>query len=306
MAQFLMRRMMQGLLVILGVTLVVFVATRLIGDPVQMMLPLSASAEQRAAFSQQIGLDQPIDVQFASFVGDLLRLDFGDSLWQRRPALDIVLAKLPKTLQLIAAGFGFAVLAGIPLGALAAVRPDGLLDRIIVSLSLIGLSVPQFWLGLILVMVFAVNLGLFPTSGSGSLAHIVLPAVTLGIPSMARIMMLTRSSVINELNQQYVRTARARGLPFRRILFSHAMRNVLVPVLTLTGWEVISAWAGYTVVVETVFAWPGLGMTAMSAISHNDLFLLQAIVFVVAVGIVIVSILLDALYKLIDPRIDLA
>ncbi|WP_138466661.1 ABC transporter permease [Poseidonocella sp. HB161398] len=306
MAKFLVNRLVQGMLVILGVTLVVFVATRLVGDPVQMMLPLSASAEQRAAFSQELGLDQPIGTQFLSFAADLLRFDFGDSLWQRRPALDIVLAKLPKTLQLIAAGFGFAVAFGIPLGALAAVRPDGLLDRIIVSVSLIGLSVPQFWLGLILVMVFAVNLGLFPTSGSGSLAHIVLPAVTLGIPSMARIMMLTRSSVIAELNQQYVRTARARGLPFRRILFGHTMRNILVPVLTLTGWEVISAWAGYTVVVETVFAWPGLGMTAMNAINHSDMFLLQAIVFVVAVGIVLVSILLDALYKLIDPRIDLA
>ncbi|MBE3638162.1 ABC transporter permease [Mangrovicoccus algicola] len=306
MAQFLIRRALQGMLVILGVTLVVFVATRMVGDPVQMMLPLSASAEQRAAFSQQLGLDQPLGTQFLAFVGDLLRFDFGDSLWQRRPAIEIVLTKLPRTLELIAAGFGFAVILGVPLGALAAMRPDGLWDRIIVSLSLIGLSVPQFWLGLILVMVFAVGLGLFPTSGSGSLSHLVLPALTLGIPSMARIMMLTRSSVIAELNQQYVRTARARGLPFAHILFGHAMRNALVPVLTLAGWEVISAWAGYTVVVETVFAWPGLGMTAMGAINHSDMFLLQAIVFVVALGIVLVSLLLDLLYKLIDPRIDLA
>ncbi|AVW93065.1 ABC transporter permease [Celeribacter baekdonensis] len=288
---------------VLGVTIVVFVATRMIGDPAQVMLPLSATDAQRAAFEQQFGLDRPMDAQFISFVGDLMRFDFGESLWQRRSALEVVLEKLPKTLELIGVGLLLATVVGIPLGALAAVRPDGLFDRIVVGLSLTGLSVPQFWLGLLLIMVFAVGLGWVPTFGSGSLAHMILPALTLAVPSMARIMMLVRSSVINELNQQYVRTAKARGMPFGRVLFQHAMRNALVPVLTLVGWEVISAWAGYTVVVETVFAWPGLGFTAMKAINHSDLFLLQAIVFVVAVGIVLVNIGLDVLFKLIDPRI---
>jgi len=275
----------------------------MIGDPAQVMLPLSATDAQRAAFEQQFGLDRPLDAQFISFVGDLMRFDFGESLWQRRSALDVVLEKLPKTLELIGVGLLLATVIGIPLGALAAVRPDGLFDRIVVGLSLTGLSVPQFWLGLLLIMVFAVGLGWVPTFGSGSFAHMILPAITLAVPSMARIMMLVRSSVINELNQQYVRTAKARGMPFGRVLFQHAMRNALVPVLTLVGWEVISAWAGYTVVVETVFAWPGLGFTAMKAINHSDLFLLQAIVFVVAVGIVLVNIGLDVLFKLIDPRI---
>ncbi|EKE71247.1 ABC transporter permease [Celeribacter baekdonensis B30] len=288
---------------VLGVTIVVFVATRMIGDPAQVMLPLSATDAQRAAFEQQFGLDRPLDAQFISFVGDLMRFDFGESLWQRRAALEVVLEKLPKTLELIGVGLLLATVVGIPLGALAAVRPDGLFDRVVVGLSLTGLSVPQFWLGLLLIMVFAVGLGWVPTFGSGSLAHMILPAITLAVPSMARIMMLVRSSVINELNQQYVRTAKARGMPFGRVLFQHAMRNALVPVLTLVGWEVISAWAGYTVVVETVFAWPGLGFTAMKAINHSDLFLLQAIVFVVAVGIVLVNIGLDVLFKLIDPRI---
>ncbi|SDF28785.1 peptide/nickel transport system permease protein [Celeribacter baekdonensis] len=303
MGTFILRRSLQGFLVVLGVTIVVFVATRMIGDPAQVMLPLSATDAQRAAFEQQFGLDRPLDAQFISFVGDLMRFDFGESLWQRRSALDVVLEKLPKTLELIGVGLLLATVIGIPLGALAAVRPDGLFDRIVVGLSLTGLSVPQFWLGLLLIMVFAVGLGWVPTFGSGSLAHMILPAITLAVPSMARIMMLVRSSVINELNQQYVRTAKARGMPFGRVLFQHAMRNALVPVLTLVGWEVISAWAGYTVVVETVFAWPGLGFTAMKAINHSDLFLLQAIVFVVAVGIVLVNIGLDVLFKLIDPRI---
>ncbi|SDW79683.1 ABC transporter permease [Celeribacter indicus] len=303
MGTFILRRAFQGLLVVLGVTIVVFVATRLIGDPAKVMLPLSASDAQRAAFEAQFGLDRPMGEQFFSFIGDLLTFDFGDSMWQRRPALDVVTGKLPKTLELIAAGLLLAAVVGIPLGALAAIRPDGIFDRGIVGLSLLGLSVPQFWLGLLLIMVFAVSLGWLPTSGTGSPAHLVLPAVTLAVPAMARIMMLVRSSVINELNQQYVRTAKARGLPFLRVLFRHAMRNTLVPVLTLTGWEVISAWAGYTVVVETVFAWPGLGLTAMKAIDQSDLFLLQAIVFVVAVGIVLVNIALDVVFKLIDPRI---
>ncbi|WP_254679325.1 ABC transporter permease [Celeribacter baekdonensis] len=303
MGTFILRRSLQGFLVVLGVTIVVFVATRMIGDPAQVMLPLSATDAQRAAFEQQFGLDRPMDAQFISFVGDLMRFDFGESLWQRRSALEVVLEKLPKTLELIGVGLLLATVVGIPLGALAAVRPDGLFDRIVVGLSLTGLSVPQFWLGLLLIMVFAVGLGWVPTFGSGSLAHMILPALTLAVPSMARIMMLVRSSVINELNQQYVRTAKARGMPFGRVLFQHAMRNALVPVLTLVGWEVISAWAGYTVVVETVFAWPGLGFTAMKAINHSDLFLLQAIVFVVAVGIVLVNIGLDVLFKLIDPRI---
>lgn len=303
MGTFILRRSLQGFLVVLGVTIVVFVATRMIGDPAQVMLPLSATDAQRAAFEQQFGLDRPLDAQFISFIGDLMRFDFGESLWQRRSALDVVLEKLPKTLELIGVGLLLATVIGIPLGALAAVRPDGLFDRIVVGLSLTGLSVPQFWLGLLLIMVFAVGLGWVPTFGSGSLAHMILPAITLAVPSMARIMMLVRSSVINELNQQYVRTAKARGMPFGRVLFQHAMRNALVPVLTLVGWEVISAWAGYTVVVETVFAWPGLGFTAMKAINHSDLFLLQAIVFVVAVGIVLVNIGLDVLFKLIDPRI---
>ncbi|WP_434287474.1 ABC transporter permease [Celeribacter sp. SCSIO 80788] len=303
MGTFILRRAFQGLLVVLGVTIVVFVATRLIGDPAKVMLPLSASDAQRAAFEAQFGLDKPLGQQFFTFLGDLMRFDFGESIWQRKPALDVVLGKLPKTLELIGAGMFLAIVIGIPLGAVAAIRPDGLFDRLIVGLSLTGLSIPQFWLGLLLIMIFAVGLGWVPTSGTGTLAHLILPAVTLAVPAMARIMMLVRSSVINELNQQYVRTAKARGLPFVRVLFQHAMRNALVPVLTLAGWEVISAWAGYTVVVETVFAWPGLGFTAMKAIGQSDLFLLQAIVFVVAVGIVLVNILLDVLFKLIDPRI---
>jgi peptide/nickel transport system permease protein len=306
MGRFILRRLGQGLLVVLGVSLVVFVAMRVFGDPAKVMLPLSATAEQRAEFEHLIGLDRPLPEQFVAFVGDLVTLDFGESLWQRRPAMEVVFERLPNTLMLIGAGLGFAILLALPLGAIAALRPGGFIDRVTVIGGLVGLSTPQFWLGLLLIMLFAVNLGWLPTSGYGGISYLVLPALTLALPSMARMVLLVRSQVIDELNQQYVKTARAKGLRFHQVLFGHALRNTLIPFVTLAGWEVISALAGYTVVVESVFAWPGLGLTAIQAIQRNDLFLLQAIVFTVAIAIVLVNILLDVVYKFIDPRIKLA
>jgi peptide/nickel transport system permease protein len=306
MGGFLLRRIGQGLLVVIGVTVIVFIATRMVGDPVKVMLPLSATDAQRAAFAQQIGLDRPIATQFVDFVSDMARLDFGDSLWQRRPALDVVLERLPNTLKLIGAGLGLAILLSLPLGAIAALRPGGWVDRTTVFVGLFGLSLPQFWFGLLMIVFFAVTLGWLPTSGMGGARYYILPAITLALPSLARLVMLVRSSMIDELNQQYVRTARAKGLHFKRVVMVHAMRNTLVPFVTLAGWELISALAGYTVVVETVFAWPGLGLTAMQAIQKSDLFLLQAIVFTVAVLIVVINVGPDVIYKLIDPRIRLA
>jgi peptide/nickel transport system permease protein len=306
MGRFILRRFGQGFLVVLGVSLVVFVAMRVFGDPAKVMLPLSATAEQRAEFEHLIGLDRPLPEQFVTFLGDLVTLDFGESLWQRRPAMEVVFERLPNTLMLIAAGLGLAILLALPLGAIAALRPGGIIDRVTVIGGLVGLSTPQFWLGLLLIMFFAVNLGWLPTSGYGGLSHLILPALTLALPSLARMVLLVRSQVIDELNQQYVKTARAKGLRFHQVLFSHALRNTLIPFVTLAGWEVISALAGYTVVVESVFAWPGLGLTAIQAIQRNDLFLLQAIVFTVAIAIVLVNIMLDVVYKFIDPRIKLA
>jgi peptide/nickel transport system permease protein len=306
MGRFILRRLGQGFLVVLGVSLVVFVAMRVFGDPAKVMLPLSATAEQRAEFEHLIGLDRPLPEQFVTFLGDLATLDFGESLWQRRPAMEVVFERLPNTLMLIGVGLGFAIILALPLGAIAALRPGGIIDRVTVIGGLVGLSTPQFWLGLLLILLFAVNLRWLPTSGYGGLPYLILPALTLALPSMARMVLLVRSQVIDELNQQYVKTARAKGLRFHQVLFGHALRNTLIPFVTLAGWEVISALAGYTVVVETVFAWPGLGLTAIQAIQRNDLFLLQAIVFTVAIAIVLVNILLDIIYKFIDPRIKLA
>lgn len=306
MGRFVVQRLLQGLLVVVGVTVVVFVVTRLVGDPVKFILPLEATEAQRAARSAELGFDRSIPAQFFDYIGDVARLDFGDSLWQRgRPTLDIVRDTLPKTFQLVAAGMTLAVLLAVPFGIVSALKPGGVLDRILVTTSLLGLSVPQFWLGLMLLIIFGVELGWFPTAGSETFKHIVLPAVTLALPTAGRLAMMVRSSMIDELNKQYVKTAKAKGMPFRRVVGIHALRNGSIPAITLTGWEVIRALAGYTVVVEVVFNWPGLGQTAIQAIQRQDLFLLQTIVLVVAVMVVVINIAVDVLYKAVDPRVQL-
>lgn len=306
MGRYILKRIWHGAVVILGVTVIVFVVTRMVGDPVKVMLPLEATVEQRAAFERQLGLDRPIPVQFVDFMADLAHLDFGDSLWQHRPAMQIVFEKLPLTLELAFLGIGLACVLAIPLGIVAALRPGGISDRLTVFFSLIGLSVPQFWLGLLLIVVFAVQLKWLPTSGVATPAHAIMPAVTLALPALARVVMIVRSAMIDELNRQYVKTATAKGLPFLRIVGLHALRNAGLPVVTLCGWELIRAIAGYSVVVETVFAWPGLGLTAIQAIEREDLILLQAIVFTVAVTVVLINIAMDVIYTIIDPRLKLA
>jgi peptide/nickel transport system permease protein len=298
-------RLWHGLIVVVGVTVAVFVVTRLISDPVNVMLPLEASAEERAAFAARLGLDQPIWAQFLDYLRQLARLDLGTSLWQNRPALTIVMEHLPITLLLVVTSIVIAVVAAIPLGVVAARRPGGWIDRVTVVLSLVALSVPQFWLGLLLILLFAVTLGLLPSGGAGSAAHLVLPAVTLAIPTMTRLVMVTRSQMIDELNTQYVRTLEAKGLSTWRIVAVHGLRNAAVPVLTLASWEFIRIFSGYTVVVETVFAWPGLGRLALQAIQRQDLVLVQAVVLVIAVIVVAFNMAVDVAYKAIDPRIRL-
>lgn len=306
MGRFLLNRLLQGAIVVVAVTIVVFVITRMVGDPVSVMLPIDASAEQREALAHQLGFDKSIPAQFADYVTDLARGDLGDSLWQRRPAVDVIVEKLPNTLRLTGAGMALALLMALPLGIAAALRPNSFIDRLASTTSLVGLSVPQFWLGLLLVLVFGVQLGIFPTSGLGGWRHLVLPAVTLALPTGGRLAMLVRSTMIDELNRPWVKVARTKGMPFRRTVGVHALRNAAVPVVTLAGWDLIRMLAGLTVIVEVVFAWPGIGQAALQAIEQKDLILLQAIVFVVATMTVIVNIVVDILYKFLDPRIKVA
>ncbi|MEM7446364.1 MAG: ABC transporter permease [Pseudomonadota bacterium] len=305
MGRMLIKRGWDGLIVILGVVVVVFIVTRMIGDPVDIMLPLEATEEQRAAFEAQLGLDQPILTQFVQYFWNLTRFDFGNSLWLDRPAIDVVFEKLPITLLLVTSSMVLATVIALPLGTIAALNPGGIIDRITVMLSLVALSLPQFWLGLLLIVLFSVTLGWLPTGGVGSPLHLILPAVTLALPAMTRLVMIVRSQMIDELNAQYIKTTEAKGLSQVRIIGVHATRNAAVPVLTLVAWEFIRILSGYTVVVETVFAWPGLGLLALQAIQRQDLVLLQAIVFVIAVMVVVFNLAVDMIYKVIDPRIKL-
>jgi peptide/nickel transport system permease protein len=300
------RRLGQGIIVILGVTVVVFFVTRVIGDPVRASLPLEATPQQYANLEHQLGFDRPLTVQFWDFLSRLPSLDFGNSLWQRGvPARELVLERLPASFLLVGLGMGIAIVVAIVMGSIAALRPGSLLDRLTVTTSLVGLSLPQFWLGLLLVLVFAVWLGWLPTSGRGGLDHAILPALTLALPAAGRLTQIVRSSMIDELNRQYVVTARAKGLSFPYILARHALRNAFLPVLTLIGWETIRTLAGYSVVVETVFAWPGVGWLTMQAINNQDIIVLQTTVFTVAILVVVINLVTDVLYTRLDPRVTL-
>jgi peptide/nickel transport system permease protein len=275
--------------VIFGVTVFVFIITRVIGDPVKFMLPLSATEEEREARREAMGLNEPILQQFKTFLGDVIRGDFGESTYVRgTPALDVVFDYLPRTLQLVGLGMLLAVIFSIPLGVIAARKPGGTTDRVLTTLSLVGLSMPQFFLGYILLITFTVRLTWFE-SGPGGWKNIILPAICLGLPAVGRLSMVVRSSMIDELNAQYVKVAKAKGLTHRRILGVHALRNAGIPYVTLLGWEIIRAVAGYTVVVESVFNWPGLGFMATTAIKNQDFYLIQAIVFVVALMVIIIT-----------------
>lgn len=307
MGRYIIRRLLQGIVIVAGVTVFVFVVTRLVGDPVKFMLPLSATEEQRAATRASLGLDRSILHQFVDFVGDLVRLDLGKSTYVRgQPALHVVLDYLPRTLQLVGAGMALAIVLSLPLGLLASRKPGGPLDRVLTTLSLVGLSMPQFFLGSVLIIAFTVKLNWFQTGVGPWQKHLVLPAICLALPAVGRLAMVVRSSMIDELNTQYVKVLKAKGMSQWRILGVHAVRNAGIPYVTLLGWEVIRALAGFTVVVESVFAWPGIGFMAREAIAQQDFFLIQAIVFVVAVMVVIINIAIDIAYKLLDPRVNLA
>jgi len=303
--RYLSQRLSQGIVVILGVTTLVFVVTRMIGDPVNFILPLSASEEQRAALRGDLGFDRSILSQFGSFLRDAVRLDFGNSTYFRNEdALEVVMRFLPKTLQLAAAGMVMALLLSVPLGAIAALRPGGLLDKFLVTLSLIGLATPQFFLGQVILLLTSVKFNLVQF-GDGPWTHLIFPALTLALPAIGRLTMVTRSAMIDELNSQYVKAARAKGVAARRIVGVHALRNAAIPFVTLFGWEVIRALAGYTLVVEAVFDWPGLGDLAILAIRERDFFLIQTIVFIVAIMVVLINIAIDVAYKIVDPRVKL-
>ncbi|NPV70369.1 MAG: ABC transporter permease [Firmicutes bacterium] len=298
-------RIAYSLLVIIGVSLLVFVILHLIGNPVDIMLPLSATDEERAQLEHQLGLDRPLLEQLKDFMAGLIRLDFGMSWWQKEPALGIVLERMPATFQLVLFSFVVAAAISVPLGIIAAYRPGSTLDRILTAAALTGICLPTFWVGLMLVTVFAVNLGWFYTSGYGTVRHLVLPVLALSIVPAGRIAQVLRFSMLDQLNQQYVTTARAKGLDEKTVIFKHALKNAAPAVVTTIGVDLGRMLGGISSPVEHVFAWPGFGNLIIDTIQHQDFPLLQACVFVVAVIITGINLLTDLSYALFDPRIKL-
>jgi peptide/nickel transport system permease protein len=298
---FIASRLVQGLAVIGTILVVVFFAIRVAGDPVDIILPLNASEETREELRRQLGLDQPLLVQFARFLEDMLKLDFGNSYVRRTPALPVVLERFENTVQLVGMSMAVAIILGLVVGVVAALRPGGLLDKASVALSLISVSVPQFWLGLVLILIFAVGLGVLPSSGTGSLSHTVLPVITLALPPAGRFAVISRQAISEELTKDYIRMDRARGLPNWRVIH-HALRATSVSIMAVVGYEAIYTLAGHSVIVETVFAWPGIGALVTESLGQRDFVMIQAVVAFIGVFVVVLSLLLDLLYFAADPR----
>ena len=304
MAVYVLRRLVQMVPVLLGITLIVFVLLRVSGDPVVLMLPEDASREQVEALRRSLGLDRPLPEQYLLFLRDLARGDFGRSIrYGNQDVLGIVLERLPATIELAAAAVLVALLISVPAGVVAATRRRRWPDHAATTFSVLGEAMPNFWLGIMLILVFAVNLRLLPVSGRGSLAHLVLPAVTLGTGLAAVLTRLLRSSLIEALNQDYVRTAHAKGARPRVVLVKHAMRNALLGYLTVLGLQMASLLAG-SVVTEQVFAWPGIGLLAVQAINSRDMAVVQAIVIVSSLVVMVANLVVDVLYAVVDPRIQ--
>jgi ABC-type dipeptide/oligopeptide/nickel transport system permease component len=280
----------------------VFLLMRASGDPTQLLLPLDASDAERAAFREKIGLDQPLPVQYVRFVADGLRGDFGRSLQYRRPALELVLERYPSTFQLALAVTIVGLIVGLILGVLAAIGAGGIMDRIALGVSMLGQSIPDFWLGLILILVFAVTLGVLPTSGKEGLQSFVLPTLTLSFGFVAQIILIVRSGMLEVLREDYIRTARAKGLSELAVIIRHGLRNTLIPLVTFVG-LVFSLLLGGAVIVETVFSWPGVGQLSVNAIFARDYPVVQVCVLGLALGVVLVNLLVDLCYGMLDPRV---
>lgn len=302
MGSYLLRRLLQMLAALLGVSLVVFFTLRLSGDVVSLYLPMEAPLEQREEMRQLLGLDQPLAIQYVRFLGDLMQGNFGVSLRFSRPPLDLVFERLPNTLLLAVTGLIIGAVLGGGLGILAAVRQGSRLDLAAISFAVLGQSIPGFWFGLMLIIFFAVNLRWLPTSGMGDWRNLILPSLTLATTVLPQTLQFTRSSLLEALQENYVMVARAKGLPEVRVLLRHALKNSLNPVVTMLGLQ-LGTLMGGSVITETVFAWPGIGQLAVQAIFNRDMPIVQAAVFVMATGIMVTNLIVDLLNTLLDPRI---
>ena len=304
MKRYIARRLGYSLLSLFFLSLTIFLFVRLTGDPATLLVEPGASAADIEAIRQQLGLDQPLWVQYGAFVASLASGDLGQSFYYRMPVTELYLSRLPNSLLLAVVAMAFSLLIGIPSGILAAVRVGRFWDSAGKLFALLGLSLPSFWVGLVLILVFSVYLGWLPSSGSGTGLHLIMPAFALGWYFAAAHMRLTRSSMLEVLGSEYIKLARLKGLPESLVIAKHAFKNALIPVLTLAGINLVIM-INVAVVVETVFAWPGIGRLLYEGIAFRDFPVVQGVVIMGGAMIVVVNLLVDAVYAVIDPRIRL-
>lgn len=305
MSRYFTLKLLRTLLTLFGVVTLTFIIGRLAGDPIAMLLPQTATQEDYERIRASLGLDQPIPVQYVVYLGDLLQGDLGRSIVFNRPALEVVTERLPSTLALGVPALLVSVAAGVPLGILSAYRRGRLIDHLIMSTSLAGQSLPPFFIGILLILFFGVALRWLPTFGDDTWRHFILPTVTLTIYPLAIIIRLTRAAMLEIINQDYIRTAYAKGLPSGYVTWTHALRNALIPVVTVVGLQVAAILSG-AAIVETVFAWPGIGSLAVGSIGGRDYPVIQTIVLISAAAFGLVNLVIDVLYGVLDPRIQRA
>lgn len=299
---FILRRALQAVVLIKCVLVFVFLMLHVTGDPISVMLPEDASQEDEILLRKQYGFDKPLLTQYGIFFGKVLRGSFGDSFETGEPALELVLSHMPATIELAATAFIISIIVGLPLGCLAALKENSLLDRVCMIGAVLGQALPGFWLGLMLILVFAVNLRLLPSFGHGSWIHLILPGIAASVFHTARLARLMRSEMLEVLRADYIVTARSKGLIEGVVLFRHAMKNSAIPIVTVLGLD-LALTLGGTVIIETVFAWPGVGRLTVEAIHTRDFPIVQAAVFVLASIFVLINLTVDILYTYLDPRI---
>lgn len=305
MLRFLVNRGVQALIATFGVVTLVFFIQRLSGDPTALLLPETATQADIEAMRVTLGLDRPLFVQYLTFLGDLARFDLGRSFVQNAEVLEIIASRVPQTLQLAGGSLVVALVVGLPMGLVMALTRGKRISRMIMWLVLAFQSMPTFWSGIMMILVFGVWLRWLPSSGTGTLAHLIMPSIALGLLSLATFARITRAAVLDELGKDYVRSARARGVSTGRLVHRHLMRNSLIPIISITALELSQLLAG-AVIVETVFAWPGLGLLTVQSIASRDFLVVQAIVLMGAFVTIFANLAADILYSVVDPRVRLA
>ncbi|MEK4198498.1 ABC transporter permease [Cytobacillus sp. FSL K6-0265] len=302
MGKYIIRRLLQIIPVLFIISFIVFCLVYVAGDPVALMLPEDASQEDILQLRESLGLNEPFYIQYFNYMVGLIQLDFGESFRYNTSALPIVLERLPATIELAVAAMIVAIIIAIPLGIWSATKKNSAIDVVATGGAVIWKAMPNFWLGIMLILIFSVMLGWFPVSGRGTWSHLILPAITLGTGIAAEMTRFIRSSMLEIMNQDYVRTARSKGLKEFFVIHKHAFRNALIPVVTITALQT-STVVGGTLITESVFSWPGLGQLLIQAVNTRDMAIVQASVFIIAFIVIAMNLLADILYKLLDPRI---